>query len=386
MKKYFVILFASTILNVPLNVLNAQTGVGASAQQYKLVDPQATKETVNLFKNLNRLRSKGIMFAHQDDLAYGVGWKYEPGRSDIKDVTGDYPAVYGWELGHLELDSAVNLDGVPFGSMQKFIREAYDRGGVITISWHLRNPLTGKTAWNPAPGTVTSILPGGEKNELYKRWLDKLTGFLSALKGSKGEYIPVIFRPFHELNGSWFWWGKDHCSPAELKSLWEFTVSYLRDKKSLHHLLYAFNTDKFSSQEEYLERYPGDAWVDVIGFDVYQRGKGDSANRQFIAQVQNMLGVLELLATTKQKIPAITEFGFGQVPDSLWWTNTLWKAVSGHKIAYMLAWRNAGAKAGGFSEFYVPYKSHASAANFVEFYKLPGTFFQKDISRESIYK
>jgi beta-mannanase len=99
---------------------------------------------------------------------------------------------------------------------------------VITISWHLNNPLTGKSAWDPAPGTVESILPGGEKNALYKSWLDKVAAFMLDLKGKNGEYIPVIFRPFHELNGSWFWWGKDNCSPEEFKTPVSFTEVYLR--------------------------------------------------------------------------------------------------------------------------------------------------------------
>src|ERR1041385_8430323 len=67
-------------------------------------DKKATKETIALYNNLKKLLDKGFMFGHQDDLAYGVGWKYEDGRSDIKDVTGDYPAVYGFELGRLEID------------------------------------------------------------------------------------------------------------------------------------------------------------------------------------------------------------------------------------------------------------------------------------------
>ena len=136
------------------------------------------------------------MFGHQDDLAYGVGWKYDPGKSDIKEVTGDYPAVYGFELGRLELDHPVNLDSVPFDKMRGFIQDAYERGGVITLSWHLNNPLTGKTAWDPAPGTVASILPGGEKNDLYKSWLDKVADFILSLKGKNGEPIPVIFVRF----------------------------------------------------------------------------------------------------------------------------------------------------------------------------------------------
>ncbi len=121
-------------------------------------------------------------------------------RSDVKDVTGDYPAVTGFELGRIELDHTVNLDSVPFDKMRGFIQDAYQHGSVITISWHLNNPLTGKTAWDPSPKeTVSSILPGGEKNALYNSWLDKVAAFFQSLKGDKGEYIPIIFRPFHEI-------------------------------------------------------------------------------------------------------------------------------------------------------------------------------------------
>ncbi len=350
------------------------------------IDCNATKETVNLAKNLERLLNKGIMFGHQDDLAYGVNWKYVAGKSDIKEVTGDYPAVYGWELGHLELDSAENLDGVPFNKMKAFIRQAYDRGGVITISWHLRNPLTGKTAWDPTPGTVYSILPGGAKHELYKTWLDKVAVFLHDLKGKKGEAIPIIFRPFHELNGNWFWWGKAHCTPDELKQIYRFTVSYLRDEKKLRNLLYAFNTDRFSSINEYYERYPGNDWVDVVGFDIYQRNKGEHANQSFVTELDSMLTRLETIARENNKIPALTEFGFGGLPDSTWWTSTLLKAIASHKISYVLAWRNAGKKPDGSSEYYVPYKGQSSVPDFLKFYAHPVTLFQKEVTTQKLYK
>ena len=169
------------------------------------IDKGATRETINLYKNLKNVLNKGFMFGHQDDLAYGVGWKYEEGRSDIKDATGEYPAVYGWELGRLEMDHPVNLDSVPFNKMKQLIRAGYERGGVITISWHLNNPLTGKSAWDPATGTVSSILPGGTKHDLYEGWLDKVAAFLGSLQDRNGKLIPVIFRPYHELNGRWFW-------------------------------------------------------------------------------------------------------------------------------------------------------------------------------------
>ncbi len=354
------------------------------ATKAQTTEMKATTATKNLLLNLKKQLSKGVLFGHQDDLAYGVNWKYEAGRSDVKEVTGEYPAVYGWELGNLEIDSPKNLDNVPFDKMKQFIREGYAREGVITISWHLNNPLTGKSAWDPAKGTVESILPGGEKNDLYKSWLDKVAAFMLDLKGTKGEYIPVIFRPFHELNGSWFWWGKNHCTPDQLKQLYRFTVNYLRDIKNVHHLLYAFNTDRFSSKEEFLERYPGDDCVDIIGFDIYQKGNIIS-NDKFIAELDKSLTMLEEIATSKNKIPALTEFGYVKVPDAEWWTNVFYKGLAHHKISYALAWRNAGQKGNDEIEFYVPYAGQKSAADFKRFSQLQNVFFENKTSEQKLY-
>jgi hypothetical protein len=352
----------------------------------KPIDPLASKHTKNLFFNLMKLKNKDIMFGHQDDLAYGVGWKYETGKSDVKIVTGDYPAIYGFELGRIELDHRVNLDSVPFDSMRNYIKTIYQRGGVITISWHQNNPMTGKTAWDPAPGTVGSILPGGEKNELYKSWLDKVANFIVTLKDKNGVPIPVILRLFHELNGNWFWWGGDHCTPEEFKQLWQFTVSYLRDTKNIHQCLYAYNTDRFNSKEDYLLKYPGDKWVDVIGFDIYQREGGEKGNAQFIKDMDHMLAMIEEIAVDKNKIPALTEFGYAQVPDSTWWTNVFYKALGHHKISYALAWRNAGFNKEGDADFYVPYKGQISEKDFIKFSKEPNILFQKDLNFKIVYE
>ena len=346
------------------------------------IDNKATPETVHLYRHLKSLPGKGFLFGHQDDLAYGVGWKYIPGRSDVRDVTGDYPGLYGWELGRIELDHAVNIDSVPFDKMREFIRLAYQRGGVITISWHLNNPLTGGTAWQPATGTVASILPGGEKNLLYKSWLDKIAVFLQSLKGDHGEYIPVILRLFHELNGSWFWWGAGHCTPDELRRLWQFTVTYLRDEKQLHHLLYAYNTDNFSTAGAWLERYPGDEWVDIAGFDTYQR-KSDA---EFAAALDRMLTMLEAIAGQRGKIPALTEFGSNGLPESNWWTGTLLPVLERHRLAYIMAWRNAGEEPGGHREYYVPFAGEASAPDFVRFHASPRVLFQQAATQEKFYQ
>jgi hypothetical protein len=350
------------------------------------VDNKATTETVNLYHNMKKVLQRGIMIGHQDDLAYGVQWKYVPGRSDVKEVTGDYPAVYGWELGHLEIGKAVNLDSVPFDKMREFIREGYQRGGIITISWHGNNPMTGESAWAPAPGTVTSILPGGEKNAVFNAQLDKIADFLLSLKGESGEMIPVLFRPFHEHTGGWFWWGT--VTPDnEYKALFRYTVDYLKNTRNVHHLLYVYNTgSEFSNAEEYLKRYPGDDVVDMLSFDTYQRGDA-SVDRSYVERLDLRLGIIEKLAAEKNKIALLGETGYNQIPYAQWWTKNLLAGIGNHKISYVLFWRNAGYKAKENEiEYYVPYKGQVSEQDFIEFYKLPQTLFQRDITYDEMYK
>jgi beta-mannanase len=319
-------------------------------------------------------------------MAYGVNWKYVEGRSDIKEVTGDYPAVFGWDLSHLELDQKVNIDSVPFANMKRYIQQGYRAGSVITISWHGTNPLTGKSAWDNTPGTVASILPGGAKHESFKTQLDKIADFLLGITGPHGETIPIIFRPFHELTGNWFWWGVSSCTADEYKSIYRFTVNYLRDVKKVHSLLTVYNTgSNFNSADSYLERYPGDDVVDILSFDDYQSG-GPENGASFIKNANTHLTIIEDLAFQKNKVPVFAECGYNQVPDSVWWTNTLLKAIGIHHPAYVLVWRNAGYKAKNIIEYYAPYPTQPSAPDFIKFYQSPLTLFQRDAAIEKMYK
>jgi mannan endo-1,4-beta-mannosidase len=178
-----------------------------------LADKGATNETQIVYKNLFGFVKKGIMFGHQDDLAYGVNWRYEEGRSDVRDAAGDYPAVYGWDLGGLEKKSDKNIDGIPFDKMRQYIKDAKKRGGIITISWHQDNPLTGKNAWDTSPKSLASALPGGVAHDKFKSWLDEGAKFLLSLKDENEKLIPILYRPYHELTGDWFWWCKNNGTP-----------------------------------------------------------------------------------------------------------------------------------------------------------------------------
>lgn len=355
-------------------------------KHHSLSDKNATPETENLYQNLILLQEKGFLFGHQDDLAYGVKWRYEEGRSDIKDVTGDYPALYGWDLGGIEHQKSNNIDGVPFKKMKNWIKEIYDRGGVSTISWHMDNPLTMKNSWDTTPSSLRSILPNGEKHQLYLSWLDQAAQFLGNLKGSDGKKIPILYRPFHELTGNWFWWCKNNASAQEFKEIWRFTIHYLRETKKINNLIIVYNTADFKSKEEFLEYYPGDDVVDVLSFDKYQY-TNPVTDSSFITEVQNQLKIMNEVAVEHQKPMAIAETGYEQIPYENWWTKTLTEAIGNYKISFVLLWRNHGwQEQEKKMHYYAPYKGQLSEKDFIEFYNSPKTFFQKDITQENIYK
>ncbi len=214
--------------------------IQADAQLFKPSDQQATAETKALFYSMQRLLGKGVLFGHNDDTAYGVGWRYDTDRSDVKSVTGSYPALYGWDLAKIEHDSTKDINGIPFKLQKQLVKDAYERGGINTYCWHMDNPANGKTAWDTTQHTVKDLIPGGAFNTVYVQYLDRAATYMATLKGSRGEPIPILFRPFHELTGNWFWWCKNTSSPDEFKTLWRFTIDYLRKNKKLHNLLIGY--------------------------------------------------------------------------------------------------------------------------------------------------
>lgn len=346
-------------------------------------DISATRETAAMLAGLKNAAGQGIMFGHQDDLSYGIGWVYPDGESDVKRVTGDFPAVYGMDLGDIEHRASVNLDSVPFADMKTFVNQIWKRGGVITFSWHVDNPLTGSNSWDVSSDrVVASVLPGGEKHEEFKLWLDNLSEFLASLTDEQRVAIPVIFRPWHEHTGSWFWWGQNLCTTEEFIALWRFTFDYLCGEKNLHNLLFAYSSGgDIKNMEQYLERYPGDGYVDLVGFDYYQMP--DAGNNSFTENVSRVLGIVTDAAAAHGKLAALTEAGYEGIPDSGWWTTTLWPAIRDHRISYALVWRNAHNKPG---HFYAPYPGHVSEQDFVTFCNLPETLFQSDVTALGIYK
>ena len=329
------------------------------------IDKKATKECKILYKNLTKSSDKQILFGHQDDLAYGFGWKYLPGESDVKRVSGYYPAVIGHDIGHI--GNKVNIDTVPFDLIRKSIIETYCRGGVNTVSWHAQDPVLGGDSWSnrdSCVSTVADILPGAPHHAEWCKKLDLVAEFFKSLKAPDGTTIPILFRPFHEMNGDWFWWGRKHCSPEEYKQLFRFTVDYLIKNKKVHNLIITYSPNGVSSEEEFMERYPGNEYVDIIGFDFYQIGK--EGLTRYREEMNRNLRILSDVAKKTGKIAALTETGFEQIPIPTWWTQILYPLIDPYPIAYVLLWRN-----GRPDHYYVPFPGQISSPDFIKFCKFP---------------
>ena len=352
----------------------------------QLVDKNATKETNALFTNLFELSKEHILFGHQHATQYGHGWYGEADRSDVKSVTGSHPAVIGIDFSGLSgrPDSMIDKE---MNSLRKNISETYNRGGVTTVAWHFNNPVS-KTNfyWNDstAAAAVRNIIPGGSHNEHYKSILGTIAALAKSTKGNDGNLVPMIFRPYHEFDGDWFWWGRAHCTTDEFRTLWRFTVSYLRDSLEVHNFIYAFSPDnRFFTEAQFLERYPGDEWVDMVGMDNY--GDFGRDGKYNVEAGIKKLKIVSDYALKAGKLAAFTETGLESIPNTTWWTETLLKALRAEKmqLSYVLVWRNDVRSP---THYYAPFPGQVSEADFIKFYNDPYTLFEKDLKAIYTFK
>ncbi len=339
-----------------------------------------------LEERLCSLQQSGYMAGHQDDPCYGIGWAYEEGRSDVLQSVGDYPAIMGFDLGGIEMGDAKNLDSVPFSRIHDELLAHVKRGGIVTLSWHPRNPLTtiegggnaGQkypegSAWDTSNSTVVrSILPDGSLHDKFQTWMQRVGDFIESLKTDDGTLIPIIFRPWHENNGSWFWWGHDLCTAEEYRGLWNMLQDYLRDERGFSNLLWSYspNLDGRWTKERFLERYPGNERVTLLGVDAYQWG----TEEDFVRQLTADLDFMNQFARDNEKLIALTECGLKNMPDSTWYSRVLKPIMDQYPICYFLLWRNAE------HEFFAPVPSQPCADDFKKLYDAENCLFLKDIS------
>ena len=338
--------------------------------------------------------TRPMLFGHNDAMLYGRYWSdSEKGRAgkkrsetmpDVYQVCKAYPALLSTDLDGLELGRTVYWGGVTFDKMRESIIRHHRSGGRITISWHVRNPEHGRTyIYDPQyRGTVSRILlRSGKTYDSFMTYLGRIADFLLTLRDDNGSLIPVIFRPWHECNGDWFWWGTADCTADEYVALWRLTHEYLLSR-GLTNLSYTFSPGSwFRDREEYMQRFPGSGYVDIIGVECYRQKEFgvEEARQRFRTHLQKNLSIACSVADSLGMPYAVTETGMQSDSDSRWWTLGLMPALEGYTPMFVTFWSNQWNAVVPEGGTWCTYPGEASASDFRRFYKANKASFIKKL-------
>jgi len=180
------------------------------------------------------------------------------------------------------------------GQMIEEIKKRYAEGHIITLMWHGCYPTegdccNGASIWamenRPSPEEWDELVTEGtELNAAWKEGADKIAAYLKQLQDAD---IPVLWRPYHEMNGVWFWWC-NHKGEQGFKRLWIMMYDYFTNHHKLNNLIWVWNTnaprdipnDEAWSYEWF---YPGDEYVDILAADVYRKDYKQSHHDDLVA-------------------------------------------------------------------------------------------------------
>jgi mannan endo-1,4-beta-mannosidase len=190
-------------------------------------------------------------------------------------ATGRYPALFGQDFGFA---AAGDWDGINF--RQRIVDEAILRhrdGFIITLMWHAVRPTDDEpvTFTDSIQGHLTDdqwselLTPGTRLNERWKSQVDVIAWHLRQLQTAR---VPVLWRPYHEMNGGWFWWGK-RSGENGYQKLYRMLFDRLVNFHGLRNLIWVYNCNELNDNVgAYADYYPGDDVVDILATDVYRRG------------------------------------------------------------------------------------------------------------------
>ena len=315
-------------------------------------------------------------------------------------MTGALAGIVGFDAlsltgEELELTDAERAAGMSCADkLERIAAEASNEGAILTLSMHIPNlaraakrpqadggyDFSGYSPDNLAGHVLHRAVPGGDLYPVYTAYLDMVADFLLRMQ-RRG--IPVLFRPLHEHNGDWFWWGVKGTDGADYTALWQYTVHYLRDVRGVHNALYVYASNApFSSAEDYLDRYPGDAYVDVFGFDFYD---DDDDTPAFLKQLEHAAALVVSAADAHGKLPALTEVGVHKNGGGLaltgnddpHWTSAVAAVARRHHIPYLMTWANFEQEE---KNFYQPFmvsdtRGHELVDGFIDYYNEETSLF-----------
>jgi len=295
-----------------INRLKNQTLLN-DQKHYDPVNKNATPPARKLLEYLYSVSGKKIIAGHHNYV----------GRTDtypnrVKELTGKLPEIWGCDFaGYFHKGYADTLIQTAY--------KKYQDGYIVTLMWHVGRPQDDPPfSWKESVQAKMTdkeweelITPG---TELNSRWVSRVDTIAAYLKKLQTLGVPILWRPYHELNGVWFWWGNRKGANGSAK-LYRMMFDRFVHYHKLNNLIWVWNTNaprQLINDEAYAfeDYFPGLEYVDVLAADVYHGDYRQSHHNE--------------LATIGQgKVIALGEVGEVPTPEilarqSLWTWFMVW--------------------------------------------------------------
>lgn len=236
--------------------------VNTPAASIKPVNPSASKESAALLSYLSDLSGKGMISGQHDYLE-----SPDEFNNKLKNASGQYAVLHGYELGAINNQSKETIARQRQAVVDSAIKW-HKGGGIVAMTFHQNLPGT-SPEWANVKMNLSQdkfdayVTPGTPQYKALIAELDEVAGYLGELRDAG---VPVLWRPYHEMNGNWFWWGqKDNFA-----QLWDIVYERMVNTHKLNNLLWVWNPNAPNEwAKAYSNYYPGAAKVDVLAADIY---------------------------------------------------------------------------------------------------------------------
>jgi mannan endo-1,4-beta-mannosidase len=271
-------------------------GNNAISQYIEPANPDATPEARALLKYIQGLSGKNILSGQHNYPATG-----DRNTQFAADYIGKTPVIWSCDFGFAkdgDKDSYLSRPAI----VQEAIRQ-HKKGAIVNLCWHAVPPTADEpVTFQPLPGKdpdaplasvqgrltdkqFHDILTPG--TELYRKWMKQVDVIASFLKQLQDAKVPVLWRPYHEMNGDWFWWGGryegKYTTVALYKQIFDRMVRYHK----LNNLIWIWSVDRPSQPgREFAKYFPGTKYLDILAIDIY----GNDFNQSYYDGIKALSG------------------------------------------------------------------------------------------------
>jgi mannan endo-1,4-beta-mannosidase len=241
--------------------------LGAGCGSVRPVTPNASPEAVALLKYIHGISGKHTLTGQHNYPA-----TKDTSTLEAAEAWGKTPAIFGQDFGFAKPGDKDAVAARP--DIIAEVKRQYANGAIITLCWHAVRPTEDEpvTFHGSVQGKLTDeqwnelITPG---TELNRRWCDQVDVIAGYLKQLRDAHVPVLWRPYHEMNGDWFWWGGrrgEHGTTVLYRQLFD----RLANHHQLNNLVWIWSVDRPSTPErQFADFFPGRNYFDIAALDVY---------------------------------------------------------------------------------------------------------------------